>query len=413
MTLLMRAEKILQRINELALISEDTACLTRRFGTKVFLEGSQKIFSWMQEAGLAARIDNVGNVRGRLEATNGSIKTFVIGSHMDTVNNAGKFDGPLGIIMAIDLVEQFNLNKETFPFNIEVVAFCDEEGVRFHTTFLGSKVLTGSFHKALLNKMDDKGISMGEVLKEMHCDVDRIDQDAIPSINWAGYLEIHIEQGPVLYEKDIPVAVVSGIAAQKRIALSFTGVAGHAGTVPMKMRQDALAAASACILQIEGFASRNNNLVATVGMMEVHNAASNVIPGSVTCSLDIRSIDGTFLNISCNELHDICLNTCRDRNIEFKWELVQETEPVVCDRSLNDLMEKAIIKNDIPVEILVSGAGHDGVQIAKVSPICMLFVRCFKGISHNPLENVEIKDIAAAITVSEDFIKQLSTFAGK
>ncbi|GAB4055497.1 allantoate amidohydrolase [Spirosoma litoris] len=405
---LQRAEDVLDKINQLAIISDDPTCVIRTFGTKAFLQGSRLIQTWMQEAGLQTRVDAIGNVRGRLVSPMADAKTFVIASHMDTVVNAGKFDGPMGLIMGLDLIENLRQFGQALPFNLELIAFSDEEGVRFHTTYLGSKVVAGSFDPGLLVKKDASGTSLSDVIQDIGGTASQLSADAIAPGDWLGYFEIHIEQGPVLYERQVPVAVVTGIAGQKRIEITFTGMAGHAGTVPMDMRQDALCAAAEFILEVEkfGFANRHN-LVSTVGKLNVVNAASNVIPGEVSCSLDLRSNDPAFLEYAYQNIQKQCASLCAERSITFQWKLIQETAPVTCDPKLNELLGQAIQASGYERIDLVSGAGHDGVPISQVSPIAMLFVRCFQGISHNPLENVELTDMAAALQVADRFLNYL------
>jgi allantoate deiminase len=406
----MREEKILQRINELASITEEQGYITRTFGTEAFLQGSKKVFEWMQAAGLQTAIDNIGNVRGKLSSDNPHAKTLVIASHIDTVINAGKFDGPLGVLMGLDLIENIIQSKRKLPFNIELIAFSDEEGCRFHTTYLGSKVVAGSFDKKILDKKDSAGITLQQAIKTMGGDTDKLSEDAIVQNNWLGYFEIHIEQGPVLYEKHLPVAVVTAIAGQRRAEIIFEGIAGHAGTVPMDMRHDALCAASEFILGVEDFAiEKKDKIVATVGRLEVHHAASNVIPRKVICSLDLRSADDVTLSSAYTIIKELCGSVAERRKIKTEWNLVQQTKPTICDEKLNTILKQSITEAGYPIIELVSGAGHDGVPISAVSPIAMLFVRCFQGISHNPLENAETKDIAAAIKVCDNFIQQLIT----
>ena len=405
---LQRAEKVLQRINELASISEDEGCITRTYGTEAFIEGRNKVEQWMKEEGLQTSIDNIGNVRGRLLSQNKQTKTFVIASHIDTIINAGKFDGPLGVLIGLGIIEQTILSKAEIPFHIELVGFCDEEGCRFHTTYLGSKALAGSFDTTVLHTKDATGISLGQVIAETGGNVNDLDKDAIAQKDWAGYFEIHIEQGPVLYEKDIPVGLVAAIAGQCRVGMVFNGEAGHAGTVPMDMRKDALACAAELVLETEKFASGNKkNLVATVGKLHIINSASNVIPGEVICSLDLRSADQEILSVSYEAIKKIAEDICKKRNIVLEWNLIQQTKPVTCDEKMNKLLAKSIKETGYELTQLISGAGHDAVPVSAVSPVAMLFVRCFKGISHNPLENVELKDIVAAIKVSDNFIQQL------
>lgn len=399
----MSTATLLARIHELGAVSETHDCLTRTFGSMAFIKASQLILRWMQEAGLTTRIDNMGNVRGRLESKYLHARTLVIGSHFDTVVNAGKFDGPLGILMALEVVSSLHVE---LPFHIEIVAFSDEEGVRYHTTYLGSKVLTGAFDHSQLSLKDAAGISLGDAIRLMGGCTDQLLQDKIAPEQWLGYFEIHIEQGPVLYEKHIPVAVVTAIAGQQRSQLKFKGMAGHAGTVPMDMRQDALCCASECILIIEQWAVQNKEkALATVGTLQVVHGASNVIPGEVVCSLDLRSADIEMIRKAHHEMAEQMTAICAKRKISFEWNIVQETAPVICDPSLSALLERSILSAE-PVK-LVSGAGHDAVAVSAIAPVCMLFVRCFKGISHHPQENVEAADIEAALEVARSFILQL------
>ena len=405
---LQRAEKILQRINELASISEDEGCITRTYGTHAFIEGRNKVELWMKQAGLQTRTDTIGNVRGRLLSDNINAKTFVIASHIDTIINAGRFDGPMGVLTGLDLIEQLVHSKTAIPFHIELIGFCDEEGCRFHTTYLGSKAVAGSFDATLLDAKDSAGISLKEVIKQNGGDVKNLSKDAIAKKDWLGYFEIHIEQGPVLYEKNIPVGAVTDIAGQYRVEIVFHGEAGHAGTVPMDMRKDALTCAAEFISETEKFVkAHQGSLVATVGKLHIINAASNVIPGEVICSLDVRSADKEVLSSSYRAMKKTAENICKKRNIVLEWNVIQQTKPVICDAAMNKLLIQSIKESGYNVVKLVSGAGHDAVPVAEVSPVSMLFVRCFKGISHNPLENVELKDMAAAIKVSDNFIQQL------
>ncbi|MEI9809278.1 MAG: allantoate amidohydrolase [Bacteroidota bacterium] len=405
---LQRAEKILQRINDLASISEDEGCITRTYGTKAFIGGRDKVAQWMKEAGLQTRTDNIGNIRGRLLSENKNARTFVIASHIDTIINAGRFDGPMGVLMGLDLIQQLVQSKTTVPFHIELIGFCDEEGCRFHTTYLGSKAVAGSFDTTLLNAKDTSGVSLEEAIIKSGGSANNLSKDAIAKNDWLGYFEIHIEQGPVLYERDIPVGMVTAIAGQRRVGMVFNGEAGHAGTVPMDMRKDALACAAEFVTEAEKFAKEHkDNLVATVGKLHIINSASNVIPGEVIASFDLRSADEAMLSASYNGIKKITEDICKKRNIVLEWNLIQQTKPVSCDKEMNELLAEAIKESGYEVIELVSGAGHDAVPVSEVSPVAMLFVKCFKGISHNPAEDVALKDMAAAIKVSDNFIQQL------
>ena len=404
----LRAEKIETRIQELAQYSDEQDCLSRIFGTKAFLECQNKIESWMKEAGLQTYIDNIGNVRGKLLSEEKDAKTFVIASHFDTVINGGKYDGSLGILAGLDVMENLAAKNIRPPFNIELIAFSDEEGVRFHTSYLGSKIVAGNFNSELLETKDDNGISLGQALQGLQYDSAKLTENAIKPEEWLGYYEIHIEQGPILYNNNIPAGIVTAIAGKRRISIEFTGVPGHAGTVPMKMRADALCAAAEFILAVERFASsKKSDVIATVGKLEIQHAASNVIPGKVTCSLDLRSGSKKKLTRAYQDINEICEEICDQRKVYFEWNLVQETNAVTCDETLTRLLKKSIKQKEMEVVELESGAGHDAVAISTIAPVAMLFVKCFEGISHNPLEKVEIKDIAAALEISDNFIQQL------
>ncbi|MBF9143483.1 allantoate amidohydrolase [Hymenobacter properus] len=405
-----RAERIMQRIQQLAAISDDPDGVTRTFGTPAFVAGRDLVQSWLEAAGLPTRTDGIGNLRARLESPNPDAKTFVLASHIDTVVNAGKFDGPLGVLMGLDLLENLLAQQVALPFHIELIAFSDEEGVRFHTTYLGSKVVTGAFDPALLGRCDAAGISLDQALVAMGGDASTLALDAIPAAEWLGYFELHIEQGPVLWERNVPVALVTAIAGQQRVELTFRGMAGHAGTVPMNMRQDALCAAAEFVLTAEQFAQvHGRGLVATVGKLAISHSASNVIPGEVTCSLDLRSPDEAQLAQAYDYLRSHAEAVAGHRNVALDWNLVQKTAPVTCDAGLNALLAQAIAASGYETIALVSGAGHDAVPVSFVAPATMMFIRCYKGISHNPLENVELADLAAAVAVADQFITLLRT----
>ena len=402
---LLRAENIVSRIHRLAAISEDPSCITRRYGTAAAVEAGTVVLGWMREAGLDAGMDAIGNIRGRWLSDRADAKTLVIASHIDTVVNAGRWDGPLGVLMGLNLLESIIAEGRKLPFHIELIAFSDEEGVRFHTTYLGSKAVAGSFDPETLQRRDADGVKLEDAILAMGGDPGQLSAAVLPPEQWLGYFEIHIEQGPVLYEKKIPVAPVKAIAGQVRVEVVFTGVAGHAGTVPMGQRRDALCGAAEFALAVEGV---DEGLVATVGKLQIVNAASNVIPGEVVCSVDIRSGDEAVLSRGHEKLRLLCENIGRRRGLDVQWKVVQVSAPVECDVSMNALLGRCVAAAGYAVLELVSGAGHDAVPVSAVSPVCMLFVRCYKGISHNPQENVEMTDLVGALAVADKFIHQLS-----
>ena len=403
--MLNQVEHIIGRIQELAAISETASGITRRYGTPAAREAGNRVLDWMRQAGLQTRIDAIGNIRGRWLADNPAAKTLVIASHLDTVVNAGRWDGPLGVVTGLEIIENLIRRKVKLSCHIELIAFCDEEGVRFHTTYLGSRVVAGNFDPRTLQYRDQEGITLAEAIVAAGGNTYDLNAEAIPADEWLGYFELHIEQGPILYDRKIPVAVVKAIAGQVRGEVIFTGMAGHAGTVPMYLRKDALCAAAEYLLMAEGYAaSFGGDLVVTTGKLRITDAASNVIPGEVSCSIDIRSADEDILFAAQKRLKAFAAAVAARRNLTMNWQVIQSSSPVACDGPMKDLLIDCIERAGYePVE-LVSGAGHDAVPVSAIAPVSMLFVRCFKGISHHPLEDVEPSDLAAALAVAEDFI---------
>lgn len=407
-TYFQRALQINQRINELSLLSGDEQSVTRIFGTKPFQECSGLIALWMRQAGLETWIDNIGNIRGKLKSKNANAKTFLIGSHFDTVINGGKYEGVLGILSGLDVIENIISKNISLPFNIELIAFSEDEGIRFNYSHLGSQVVAGTFQNKLLEIKDEEGQTLSDVLQSLNHCPEKLDQDAIPSENCLGYFEIHIDQGNVLYENNSPVAIVDSISGQKRIEIKFTGKAGHAGTVGMEIRKDALAATAKFILAVEKYATRTKgNLLATIGKIKIDSAASNVIPGVVNCTLDIRSKNAETLSDAYEFIYSECERICDKRNIYFEWKLIQEINSVDCNKKLNRLLANTINEKRLQLVTVQSGACHDAAIISSITPAAMLFVRCFKNIGEISTENVEEKDIACALEVSDHFMQQL------
>jgi allantoate deiminase len=408
------ARVAMERCDTLGRISEEPECLTRRCATPALRQVNEIVKGWMREAGMAVREDNIGNLIGRYDADDSQAETqnpgstLLLGSHLDTVRDAGKYDGPLGVMCAIACVQRLHDRNEHLPFAIEVVAFADEEGLRYHTAYLGSKVFTGAFEPHYLELKDADGIVMADAIRSFGGD-----PDALPGDRWSGgdllgYVEVHIEQGPMLEELRLPVGVVSGISGQTRANLHFKGEAGHAGTVPMKMRRDALCAASEFVLEVEAYARSHDGLQATVGQVHVYPGASNVIPGSVTLSLDVRHIDDAKREQACNVLRDCAGKLCRSREVHLDWRDLQHNPAIACSSRLSDNLAAAVKAAGHRLHRLPSGAGHDAVTLSKLTDVAMLFVRCKGGISHNPAESVEINDVAVAIDVMARFVDALA-----
>lgn len=403
-----RATLIQQRIDELASLSDHEKHISRQFGSPAFLEAAQKIKEWMEEAGLQTRIDAAGNVRGRYSSSQEDAKIFIVGSHYDTITNAGKFDGALGILVGIDIAAYFISQNTALPYHLEIVAFSEGEGARFHAAYLGSKALAGLFDEQLLYLKDEEGNTLRQVLESMHTSFTQISEDYIPREDWLGFLDVHLEPGNVLFSKKLPVGVASAIYGLKRIDIQFKGEAGHAGTVPLDIRRDALAAAAKFVLKVESYALKDrNNVMATIGLLEVLNATTNVIPAKVSCSLDLRSMDKGRINEAYEELYDICESICHKRNIYFEWKLLQETPPVTFDSQFNEVLQEIISSHNLEYKELVSGATSEASVIFQVAPVCTLFVRGAKGISHNPNEFVQQEDIGKAVAITEDFLQSL------
>ena len=285
------AELVMERCAQLGAISEEPDRLTRRFATAAMAQANDLVGGWMAAAGMAVRRDQIGNLIGRYEADRPGAKALLLGSHLDTVRDAGCYDGPLGVLVALACVEQLAAAGTRLPFAIELVAFADEEGLRYQSTYLGSAALAGTFDPASLDLADADGVSMAAAIRGFGGDPENIAAAARAGADLLGYCEVHIEQGPVLERLELPVGVVEAIAGQSRVSLELAGMAGHAGTVPMSGRQDALCAAAAVVLAVEAAARSSPGLVATVGQIQVEPGASNVIPGRASLSLDVRHQD--------------------------------------------------------------------------------------------------------------------------
>jgi hydantoinase/carbamoylase family amidase len=405
------AARVDQRLRELAACSESATGLTRRFATPAMMQAHALLADWMTAAGMTPRVDAACNLIGRsarFEPASGPRSpVLLIGSHIDTVPDAGRFDGALGVVLGIEAVAELARRGESLPFAVEVVAFSDEEGVRFRTPYLGSRALAGDFPPDLLELRDDDGTTLRQAIAAFGQDPDRIDacRVATPCL---GYLEVHIEQGPQLERAGEPLGVVTAIAGQTRAALRFVGEAGHAGTVPMAGRRDALAGAAEWIAFVESLARELPGLVATVGSLEVTPNARNVIPGEVAASLDLRH----GLDAERERAADAALDRARAiaerRGLGLRVERLEHQSAAPCDVELRSSFEAACDRHGLAPLRLVSGAGHDAVPMARLTRVAMLFVRCRGGLSHHPDEHVEVGDLACALAVLVDTIAGLA-----
>jgi allantoate deiminase len=397
---------VIERCHYLAECTEEPGAITRPFASDAMRCAHVLVRDWMREAGLTVRRDNIGNLRGRFEGTGEA--TLLLGSHLDSVRNAGKYDGPLGVIVAIAAVQRLHDSGSRLPFAIEVLAFADEEGLRFGSTYLGSRAVAGTFDSADLDRVDSGGTTMREAMRGFGGNPDRIDDDRWQGGPLLGYLELHIEQGPVLEARALPVGVVSAISGQDRYTLVFEGEAGHAGTVPMDRRRDALVAAAVFVQAVHGYAAGDDGLVATVGQLTVRPGAANVVPGEVTLSLDIRHANDAERLLASRHLLDIASQIAKQRNIRLSIRQDSENVSVPCAPRLVSNFSQAVSDVGHPVLQLASGAGHDAVAMSALTDVGMLFVRCKGGVSHNPAESVTTEDVAVAIDVLARCIELLA-----
>ena len=352
--------------------------------------------------------DNIGNLRGRYEGAEGSNQALLIGSHLDSVRDAGRYDGPLGVLVGIAAVQGLHDRGARLPFAIDVVAFADEEGLRYGTSYLGSRALAGTFDRADLDRGDTDGVTMGEAIRAFGGDPRRIAEDRWSGGGLLGYIEVHIEQGPVLEAQGLPVGVVSAIAGQSRYQLTFTGTAAHAGTTPMDHRKDALVAASVFVQSVADIAEGEAGLVATVGQLVVHPGAANVVPGEVTLSLDVRHPNDADRLRAAKRLIDASETIASRRAVAVSIKQISENARVGCSPHLTSVLARAVLDLRHVAIPLPSGAGHDAVVMAGLTEIAMLFVRSKDGISHNPAESVTEADVAVAIEVLGKFLELLA-----
>jgi len=398
--------RIIDLAQRLAAFSDTRDGLSCTYLMPAHRAAASQLAEWMAAAGMTVEIDGVANVVGRYPAAQPDARTVMIGSHYDTVINAGNFDGRLGILTGLVAIEALNAAHRRLPFNIELVAFSEEEGVRFSAPYIGSSAVAGRFDFRLLERRDASGISLGEVISKSGHNPDEIPAIARDPRQLAGYLEVHIEQGPVLLGEGLPVGVVTAIAGAARYSVTVTGEAGHAGTVPMGLRHDAAAAAAEIVLFVERRCSGIPTLVGTVGRLQVPGGAMNVIPGRCELSLDIRAgDDGTRDAAIADVLAEIDLIAKR-RGVRIEAKEMQRAPAVACSGRVQSLFADAIGRAGLPVRALPSGAGHDAVQFGHLTDMGMLFVRCGNGgISHSPLETMTAADADVAVHVLLDVLE--------
>ncbi len=401
------AALVLARCAALAAFSEEPDRLTRTFLCPAMHSVHAAMRGWMEEAGLTVQIDAAGNIRGRRPAAGSSTAgTLLLGSHLDTVPDAGRYDGVLGVVLALAAVAA--LGERPLSFAIEVIGFSEEEGVRFGTPYLGSLARIGQLTPELLSRTDANGVSVTQAIRDFGMDPKSLADAHDPDEAFIGYLEAHIEQGPVLESLHQPLGVVTAIAGQSRCRVTLHGRAGHAGTTPMAGRRDALTGAAEVILAAEQLAADFSGLVATVGRLDVLPNASNVIPGAVDLSVDIRHAVDTQRVAAVRQMQTSVSAIAERRGLGSVWETVSAQDAVPMDPALSKMLAQAAEAAGLPAPMLASGAGHDAAILARRVPSAMLFLRSPGGVSHSPAETVREDDVAAALHTLTAFLEMMA-----
>jgi hydantoinase/carbamoylase family amidase len=399
-------ERLMHRLAAFARHSDEPGKLTRLYLSPAHKAAVEELTGWMQQAGMSVSVDALGTVIGRYEGKWPDAPALLIGSHIDSVRDAGRYDGPLGVLAGLVVVEELARSNERLPFAIEIVAFGDEEGVRFPDTFAGSRAMAGTFDPTTLDGKDSDGISLRDALVQFGCDPTNISDIPRKRSDLLAYIETHIEQGPVLEAENVPVGVVTAINGQKRFSVTVTGEASHAGTVPMRMRRDAYTAAADMALAIENIA-QENSVVATVGRVDVAPGAVNVIPGQVRFTVDVRAPSDSERDGATEKIENAIRSIAARRNVVVEILLSSQTAATACSPLVITGLSDAIARQKIALRRLPSGAGHDAMIVASLCPVGMLFVRCKGGVSHNPAESITVDDADACVRVLLDYVRHL------
>lgn len=392
-----RAALVMSRCDALAGCSDEDGRITRLFLGPGMRRAHQLVSDWMRKAGLTVRTDAAGNLIGRRKAKTDDAPVLLLGSHLDSVPHAGRYDGVLGVLVALAAVEA--LHDKALPFHVDVIGFSEEEGVRFGLPYLGSRAIAGKFDAAWLNRTDANHVTMREAIHAFGLDPRKLCDCVYPREKMLGYMEVHIEQGPVLERENLPIGVVNAIAGQSRLKLSFTGKTGHAGTTPMYPRTDTLVTASRFIVAASEHGKSVPDLRVTVGQIVNEPNVANVIPGCTRLSLDVRHPNDDVRTRAVEDLLAQAKAFCCETKVRFEVEERRLDAAVAIDLRLADTLTRAVQDVGQPVRQLMSGAGHDAVPMAALCGVAMLFVRHPGGISHHPDERVEQADVAVAIDV--------------
>ena len=402
------AHEAIARCRLLAEDTEEPGFTTRTFLSEPMHAVHARLRAWMERAGMTVSIDPAGNLRGRYPASSGNTRRLMIASHLDTVPRAGPFDGILGVVLGVALVE--SLAGRRMNLEIEVIGFSEEEGVRFGVPFIGSLALIGEAGDELLARHDAAGMQVREAIAAFGLDPSRIGEAVGDAV---GYLEFHIEQGPVLEDLDLPLGVVEAIAGQSRLDVVFEGKANHAGTTPMRLRRDALACAAEWIGAVELEAHTASGLVATVGRLDVSPGADNVIAGSASASLDVRHASDRIRHEAIARILEQASAIAARRRLTASWTHRLDQPSVAMDPSMVQLLDRAVSDAGYAVHRMTSGAGHDAMIVARRMPVAMLLLRSPGGISHHPDEAVLAEDVAAALETGMRFLVNLDRRLGE
>jgi allantoate deiminase len=403
------AHEVTRRCRELAACSDEPGFTTRTFLSNSMRVVLVKLTTWMSAAGMDVSVDAAGNLRGVYQGASADARRLLIGSHLDTVPHAGAFDGVLGVVMGLALVE--SLQKRRLPFSVEVIGFSEEEGVRFGVPFIGSRAIVGELDKRLLAAQDADGVTVAQAITKFGLDPSRM-ADARTDANPLGYLEFHIEQGPVLEAAGRPLAVVDRINGRSSGDVTFVGAAGHAGTTPMNSRQDAVAAAAEWIGCVEAHARGTKGLVATTGRIDADPGAANVIAGRCRVTLDVRHGDDRVRLAAVERLRVAAQEIAARRRLQVEWSPRLDQSSTEMDPSLVAILARALEATGAPMTVMSSGAGHDAMVLAPHMPAAMLFIRTPGGISHHPAESVDERDVAVALAAGANFLNQLAASVG-
>ena len=400
-----RAARILGRCDELAAITAVPGRIDRFHLTPEHRQANDLVTGWLAEAGLRAWTDPAGNVFGRREGREPGLPALLLASHLDTVPDAGRYDGPLGVVLAIEVAER--LRDEDLPFALEVAGFSDEEGSRFGTAMLGSKAVAGLWKEDYLDSTDADGVTLREAMAAFGLDPGGVATAARRDL--AGYLEAHIEQGPELETGGHALGVVSSICGARRFGLTVLGEARHAGGTPYRRRRDALTGASQAVLDVERI-GRQRGVIATVGQLQAYPGVTNVIPGRVEFSLDLRAELDSDRDAAWSEIRSAIERICDDRKLDLVVRELHSAPSVACAAHLRDAVASGITAaGQATIPVLYSRAGHDAMVLAAVTEVGMLFIRCHDGISHHPAESVLAEDVEAAAVAFEASVRAVAS----